>query len=63
MNIRIVPAYLEVDGKKVEIGTARVDIDSGCAEISIPESTSELIRPKIVSGVSFGGTLVEVEEF
>lgn len=57
MNIQRVPAYLEVDGKKLEIGTGLVDNDMRCVEISVDPNLSSMLRDKI--GVSIGDVSIE----
>lgn len=40
MNVQRVPAYMDVDGVKTEIGTAMVDLDMGCATVTIEHASA-----------------------
>lgn len=52
MNVQRVPAYLDVDGVKTEIGTAMVDLDMGCATVTVSDKSSTGFFKFDVRGVS-----------
>ena len=53
MNARRVPAYMELNGHKTEIGTALVDIDMGCADITVSNTSAiDILRAKSIGNVS-----------
>lgn len=53
MNIKRVPAYMELNGHKTEIGTALVDNDMGCATISVTNTSAiDILRAKSIGNVS-----------
>lgn len=59
MNVRRVPAYIDIDGEKTEIGTALIDIDMGCAEITVALPIPSELQDKLASAVSVGGVSIE----
>lgn len=53
MNVRRVPAYLDIDGVKTEIGTAVVDLDMGCATVTVNHaSASHILQDKAIDTFS-----------
>lgn len=52
MNLKRVPVYFDIDGKKTEIGTALVDNDMGCATISLDGPQADLLRQSLIPEVS-----------
>lgn len=52
MNVQRVPAYLDLDGKKTEIGSALVDNDMRCATITVTDKKLASFMQNVLPGVS-----------
>lgn len=52
MNVQRVPAYADINGKKTEIGTALVDLDMGCATVTVSDEIFASLIRVVVPGTS-----------
>jgi hypothetical protein len=52
VNIQRVPAYLDLGGKKTEIGSALVDNDMRCATITVTDRKLASFMERVLPGVS-----------